>query len=173
MSEHVHDEGLTELEAALAGLAPRPPALDRDRLLFRAGQESARRGRLWPWATGLLAAVAAGLGALLVLRPGPPPVERIVYVPVKEEAPPVRAAADRPTAPAAADSDVPAATGEADRARLAAFRLRREVLRWGLDALPAPQPGRDTAPPGSVPPRPTEAPRYYQLRVALNAGGGL
>src|SRR5207249_654076 len=101
MSEDIHDEGLAELEAALAGLAPRPPDLDRDRLLFRAGQESAgRRGRLWPWATGLLAAVAAGLGALLILRPDPQPVERVVYVPVKEEAPPVRPADIHTVAPA-------------------------------------------------------------------------
>jgi len=47
MSEHPRDPALTGLEAALAGLAPTPPAFDRDRLLFRAGQESApRQGRV-------------------------------------------------------------------------------------------------------------------------------
>jgi hypothetical protein len=173
MSEDTRDEGLAALEAALAGLAPRPPDLDRDRLLFRAGQESAaRRGRLWPWASGLLAAVAAGLGAVLLLRPDPPPVERIVYVPVKEEAPPVQPVAIHPAAPAApADSDEDAAA--AARARFSAFQLQRQVLRWGLDAMPFGTAPRDNAGPDrGLPPLP-DVPRYYQLRVSLQTGGEL
>jgi hypothetical protein len=171
MSEDLHEEGLAELAAALAGLAPRPPDLDRDRLLFRAGQQAAaRRGRLWPWATGLLAAVAAGLAAVLVLRPDPRPVERVVYVPVREEAPPVRPAAMSPAAPAAP------ATGEedAERARISAFKLRRQVLRWGLDALPpATAPRDDAAAPDRGPPPLPDVPRYYQLKVSLQSGGEL
>ena len=172
MSEHVRDEGLTELEAALAGLAPLPPALDRDHLLFRAGQDSARRGRLWPWATGLLAAVAAGLGALLVLRPEPPPVERIVYVPVREEAPPVRPAADRPVI-AIRENNGKAAPADTDSARFGAFQLRQQMLRWGIDALPSARPPRDAPGQDPGPPHLPDVPRYYQLRIALKTGGEL
>ena len=42
MSESL-DPRLNDVAAALAALAPRPPALDRDRLLFRAGRASAPR----------------------------------------------------------------------------------------------------------------------------------
>jgi hypothetical protein len=174
MSEELRDEGLAELAAALAGLAPRPPDIDRDRLLFRAGQESAaRRGRLWPWATGLLAAVAAGLGAVLILRPDPQPVERVVYVPVKEEAPRVQPVAMHPVAPAMpADSDESAADA-AERARFGAFQLQRQVLRWGLDGMPSAAPLRDTASPGKRPPPLPEVPRYHPLKVSLRTGGEL
>ena len=174
MSEDLRDEGLADLAAALAGLAPRPPNLDRDRLLFRAGQESAaRRGRLWPWAAGLLAAVAAGLGVLLVLRPDPQPLERVVYVPVKEEAPHVQPVDMRPAAPAVpADSDEGAADA-AERARFGAFQLLRQALRWGLDGLPSVAPPRDATSPGKGPPPLPEVPRYFQLKVALQTGGEL
>jgi hypothetical protein len=174
MSENIRDEGLAELEAALAGLAPRPPDLDRDRLLFRAGQESApRRGRLWPWAAGLLAAVAAGLGAVLILRPDPPPVERVVYVPAKEEATPVQPVAARPVAPAAPADGDEAAPGAAERARFGAFQLQRQVLRWGIDALPCGTAPRDVASPGKGPPPLPDVPRYHPLRVSLQSGGEL
>ena len=41
------DPRLNEVAAALASLAPRPAALDRDRLLFRAGRASAPRPWFW------------------------------------------------------------------------------------------------------------------------------
>jgi hypothetical protein len=174
MSEDLRDEGLAELAAALAGLMPRPPDLDRDRLLFRAGQESAaRRGRLWPWVAGLLAAVAAGLGALLVLRPAPQPLERVVYVPVKEEAPPVQPVAMRPAAPAMPADNDEGASDAAERARLSAFRLHRQVLRWGIDALPSARASRDAVGLDKGPARLPEVPRYYELRIALQSGGEL
>jgi hypothetical protein len=168
MSEYPRDPTLAGLEAALAGLTPAPPAIDRDRLLFRAGQESApRRGRLWPWATGVLAAVAAGLGALLVLRPEPRPVERIVYITVKEEAPPVRHA----VAPAAPQTPEETSADAAERARFSAFRLQREALRWGIDALPRGTDPRDAASQEQGPPPPV--PTYQQLRLTLQARGSL
>jgi hypothetical protein len=170
MSEDHRDEGLAGLEAALAGLTPVAPAFDRGRLLFRAGQESApRRGRLWPWATGVLAAVAAGLAALLVLRPEPKPVERIVYVPVKEEAPPVRPAVAPTPAPPQAPAETPA--DGAEHTRFSAFHLQREALRWGIDALPRGTGVPDAAGPerGPSPPVPT----YQQLRLSLQARGSL
>src|SRR5262249_30724133 len=62
---------------ALAGLKPRPAALDRDALMFRAGRASAPRGWKWPLATAALSLVALGLGIALLVRPQPQVVERI------------------------------------------------------------------------------------------------
>ena len=172
MSEDIHDEGLAGLEAALAKLAPRSPAFDRDRLLFRAGQESARRpSRLWPWATGLLGAVAAGLAALLVLRPDPQPIERVVHVPVKQEAPAVHTAAVPPVVPPAPKDSNEDSTVAAERARFGAYQLQREALRWGIDGLPSITAPHDDAGPDRGPPPLPVVPRYYELRVALNTGG--
>ena len=58
-----------ELEAALGGLSPAPPTLDRDRLMFRAGQASMRR-RTRGW-QGLAAALALTTTVSIVLRPAP------------------------------------------------------------------------------------------------------
>jgi hypothetical protein len=170
MSEHLRPEGLSGLEAALAGLSPLPPALDRDRLLFRAGQESRpRRGLLWPWSTGVLAAVAAGLGALLVLRPEPAPTVRIVYVPVREEVPAPRRVAVLP--PQRAAEERPSNLGQPTR--LSAFQLQRDALRWGIEALPLGTPPRTAASPDQGPIRPPAVPTYYQLRSSLQPGGAL
>ena len=127
MSEPTIDPELTSLEAALAGLAPRPARLDRDRLMYRAGQKSRAALRwLWPASTAASALAAGCLAVALALRPAPPVVERVVYLPAPEVAP----APDSP-APAAADS----------RAGLAGYlRLQERLLRAGLDGLPEPPP---------------------------------
>ena len=78
-------------EAELAALAPRAARFDRDRLMFQAGQASlsaapgnqpARRWA-WPAAFSGMTALAASLLLVLVTRPAPPVVERIVRVPVE------------------------------------------------------------------------------------------
>jgi hypothetical protein len=129
MSEQTRDPELAELETALAALRPAPPALDRDRLMFRAGLASARRGRwLWTGTTAALALVAAGLGTALVLRPAPPTIERTVYVEKPE-----------PPSPQAVES-IPADSASS-RAVERYFRFRDELLSRGLDALPEPPAG--------------------------------
>ena len=101
-----HDPTLAGLEAALAALAPMPGRIDRDALLFRAGQASVpRRGWAWPGAAATLGVLAATLGALLAVRPATKPVERIVYVYVKEPAAPTPTA-DEP-APVPLESQLP------------------------------------------------------------------
>ncbi len=67
-----------ELEAALGGLTPALPTLDRDRLMFRAGQASMRR-RTRGW-QGLAAALALTTTVSIVLRPAPSAV-RPTFVP--------------------------------------------------------------------------------------------
>jgi hypothetical protein len=175
MSEDVRDEGLGALEAALAGLAPAPPALNRDLLLFRAGQESVpRRGRLWPWATGLLAATAACLGVALVLRPEPSAVERVVYI--KEQTPPRPPAPVPPPDPAPAQRpDMPAVEAP-DRVAAEAAQLRREMLRWGVDGLPLTPAAGDASGlegDGKGLVQPPAVPTYHQLRTSLRTGDPL
>jgi hypothetical protein len=87
---------LSELEAALAALVPRAEGLNRDRLMFLAGQASVeskisqpaaqsdtarpRRGTGWAWPAALatMTGIAASLAVALAVRPAPQVVERIV-----------------------------------------------------------------------------------------------
>ena len=82
---------LQALEAALASLAPRSAAIDRDRLMYEAGRASvstvraaAHGGWAWPAAFSGMSALAASLFLALVLRP-PAVVERLVEAPVVDE----------------------------------------------------------------------------------------
>lgn len=82
---------LKAIEAELAELAPREDRLDRERLVFLAGRASASPGdtepraelRRWAWPTAFagMTAIAAGLLVMVLARPEPGVVERIVYVP--------------------------------------------------------------------------------------------
>jgi hypothetical protein len=70
---------LQALEAALAGLAPAAGGVDRDRLMYRLGQQSIApraAGWRWPLATAALALVAGTLALGLWVNPR----ERVVYV---------------------------------------------------------------------------------------------
>ena len=126
-----HDPRLTEIESALAGLAPSPPRLDRDALMYAAGRASARResaGRRAWMAAAAFGLVALGEGALLARRPPERVVERLVVVrePAKSE-PVVTPASTSPNRPD------PPEIGSSPRDRLA-----WAVLRYGLDGLPTP-----------------------------------
>jgi len=122
----------TELERALGRLTPADPGLDRDRLMFRAGQAAGRRGRR-PWQAGTF-----GLAAALVLavtlstwRAGEPPaMPPMPGGPVIVHQTP---SADEIPSPAA----VPG---------VAYLRLRDAVLGQGLDALPAVASGGQATP---------------------------
>jgi hypothetical protein len=134
-----HDPEKAGLEAALAALAPMPGRINRDALLFRAGQASVpRRGWAWPAATAVLGLVAAILAAVIVLRPAPAPVERVIVVPAKEPAlpaPPV----DVPSPPPPVVEPTPASPGGATTAQspMNYLQLQQQVLRWGLDGVPS------------------------------------
>src|SRR5947209_5042575 len=87
MSHEPHDPHLTAVEAALAALAP-ASRLDRDQLLFRAGQASVPRpGWRWPAATGVMTVATLALALAWMLRPSPPVVEHVVTVVVHEPSP--------------------------------------------------------------------------------------
>ena len=122
--------GLSDLETALAALAPVRGRLDRDRLMYEAGRASARPSpRKWMAVAASLALVAAGEGALLALRPEGRVVERVVVVREPAGPPEVRPVevAEVVEAPAPRPLEV----GPTDRDRLA-----WQVLRYGLDGLP-------------------------------------
>jgi hypothetical protein len=124
MSE-LHDPSLTALEAALAGLAPASGTVDRDAVLFRAGQAAAQRGWFWPAWASLSTAAALMFGVLLAMRT--PPSPRVEYVYVPRETPEL---SPEPT-PAA---PVPTFT-------LPDYlRLQERVMEEGLDALPPSSP---------------------------------
>jgi hypothetical protein len=138
MSEETYDAALNALEGALAALHPHPGRLDRDRLLFRAGQASVRRGWQWPTATAVLTAVAASLAGLMLLRP-PSVVERVVYVSQPPE--PKGSAPEglpRPSETTAPREYGPLAAAVRDRppSRLGNLRLRDLALERGVEALP-------------------------------------
>ena len=82
--------------------ALRPTAiLDRDQILFRAGQASVRvqtkpRSRFWPALAAGLAVVVVGEGLLIAHRPEPVVVERIVYLSPPTIAPTLQVAAETP-----------------------------------------------------------------------------
>jgi hypothetical protein len=145
MSEPL-DPDLKATEAALAALAPAPAAVNRDALMFRAGRAAAARGRrLWPLATAVSSAAAAVLSVLLVTRPAPPAVEKIVYQP----APPPAVAEPAPPAPAPGGDDSADPWPKTPYAR-----LQDRVLRFGLDGLgeppPPPPPAEGPPPPGGL-----------------------
>jgi hypothetical protein len=159
--ENGEPQELKAVEQALAAMAPAPPRVDRDQLMFLAGAASVspeprvqgsgfrvQRGMVWPATSAALAATSLALAIMLVSRPAPP--ERIVYrdreVPVAgpqearltepHVALPPQALASRPTARIPADNYL---------------RSREVALRLGLDALGS-SPGGST---GGDSPAPT------------------
>jgi hypothetical protein len=138
MSESTSDPKLEALEKSLTALVPVPGRIDRDQLLFRAGQASVRsRSWLWPTTTGLLAAAACVLGTALALRPAPATIERIVYVPVSQ---PVVASVPKP-ANVNSTSFSPSSSTNEDFGNLWAssseyLQQRNQAIRWGVEALP-------------------------------------
>jgi hypothetical protein len=144
MLNHTPDPALNGFTRGLADLAPDPGGLDRDRLLFRAGGALlTRRLRRWQAVAGLLAVAVLSLGAALVFRPTRT-VEQVVYVsvplflPIPPEEP--------GTAETPSFSPGRAEPGPLLRAEPNGFRLRQQVLLFGVEALPAPHPWSGPAP---------------------------
>ena len=116
MSESI-DRELAAFEDDLRRLAPNAGRVDRDALLYEGGRAAAKAGR-WRIATAGLAALSLALGLLLAVRPAPPVVERIVYVPVEVEEVPEPS----PVAP--------------PRPAISRQALIEQVFLRGLDGLP-------------------------------------
>ena len=112
-----------ELARGLATLQPARPGLDRDALMFRAGQRSIRKTHRL--ISAAVAVAAIGLLAAAVTFPIPPKVQRrTVYVPVSEPVGwPIAAGNFEPRLPTAQTY----------------LQLQKAVLDRGLDALPTAQ----------------------------------
>lgn len=135
MSEQPIDLELKAVADALAQLKPRPAALNRDALMFRAGQASAPRGWKWPVATAASALVAIGLGVALLIRPQPPVVERTIVVKVTVPAAETPAPQPKPLTPTPDTAAL--VSQEPDPSPLSDYqRLEDHLLRWGFDGLP-------------------------------------
>jgi hypothetical protein len=128
MSERSEEQELTALESALRDLRPGPETLDRAALMYRAGRASAR-GWMWPAATVTASVLASLLSVLLLLRPAPSLVERVVYLPATQPEPSV-------TGPATSDTPVRDDAGQGAWSHY--VHLQEQVLLHGLDGLPAP-----------------------------------
>ena len=125
-----NSEGLTpadvELQQALSGLRPATSSIDRDRMMFLAGQASARRGgRLWQSLAAMLA-LALGLSVLMQFQPSPQPGQ-------------VAVVDERAIVPAVEPAELEPFDWEGARAYASYVRLRNTVLVNGLDALPEPK----------------------------------
>jgi hypothetical protein len=203
MSQVPSDPELKAIESALGALAPAPSRLDRDRLMYRAGALSrpgtTRRGWAWPSIAALLALVVLGESLLLAARPRARVVERIVVV--REPAPPAPSVslstdparspvgpeptgADRSPPPVLLGQAAGPSTPPSDTTRLPAWepvsasrRLQDLVLRFGLDAWPAPP--RDVAQSGGEGQVPVPSPvsagalRRLELEKLLKPGDPL
>jgi hypothetical protein len=162
MAQQDHDPDLNRLGRELRGLTPRPCPINRDAVMFRAGQASVPRRWLWPVLTALSACVAVMCAAALFIQPGQPPVP---YYPanmkpnwspgmgVVPSQPSVVTPhgmsgsegddAGEPGASAAGRDDRPTPDSRYSQAQ-------NNILRWGLDGIPMPH---------STPaPRPAEKP---------------
>jgi hypothetical protein len=181
---------LKEIEAALASLVPRADRLDRDRLMFLAGQASVvRRGQdrvvrvarwAWPSAFAATSAVAAGLLVALLMRWQPGVDDRIAHVAAPVQVPAERAAApESPQYPVlrteypVPGTQYPGLSADAQGAWLRFPRLRdsyhdllARVLDRGLDAWKAPA--------GSGVPLPAAPPATYRemLEALLESPSG-
>lgn len=135
------DPELSAIEAALGSLVPARSRIDRDLVMFRAGQAAARAPsrsrRAWIACAASLGLVALAEALLLAHRPPQPIVERVVVArePAKPpvEVPHESAVAAKPAAPVSGSSANEFALG-----RTAYERLAEQVIRYGLDGLPAP-----------------------------------
>jgi hypothetical protein len=138
MAANDFDPDLNHLGRELRGLAPRPCPIDRDAVMFRAGQSSVPRNWLWPVLTAVATCAAVTFGAALLVEPAAegrffhsyPPAPATTYNPSWTPSTPE---GDVPGwEPTAADEE-PWPTPDTNY-----FHTQNNVLRWGLDGVPLP-----------------------------------
>jgi hypothetical protein len=131
------DPELNPIESALGRLAPVRSRIDRDRLMFQAGVNSAQaqspRRWVWPAIAASLAVVALSESAALAVRREPrvlvvqQPAPAVKDLPVGPE--PVRILVQAPPTPFQQQEPwLSAGSG--------ALSLRRQALRFGIEGLP-------------------------------------
>jgi len=138
---------LAAVEKLLAGFSAAAPRIDRDRLMFAAGQASAgicfARPTIWHASTAALAATTLALAFSLWSRPASPPSVPRPEV-ARHDAPPAVRAAPAPAHAADQQDDVPPLATPHCEPLLAQIapnnyvRTREVALRMGLDAIGSP-----------------------------------
>jgi hypothetical protein len=159
--EHETSPELNAIEQALASFAPAAPRLDRDRLMFLAGQvgahevggrrsEVGRAAWFWPASSATLAATSLALAIALFARPAPQPqlIVRDATAPPAVAPEPSVAVDERvATAPlrmATLAMNSPVKSGESY------LKTRDVAFRMGLDALGRPTAGGSGVSPGTT-----------------------
>jgi len=124
-----HDP-LTELEIALSGLAPAPPRLDRDGLLYAAGRSAG--ARRWKQSACGLAVASLALATFIGVRP----VREREHVVIVQAGP----SAEWKPAPsppeASRTSEAVTHAVEIERKSSSQLEMRWRMLRWGPDSVP-------------------------------------
>jgi hypothetical protein len=129
----LNDPDLLALEGTLRRLAPRPAEIDRERLMYRAGQAASPRRWLWPMGACLSTTLALVLGIVLLTRPPASTVERIIYIPVTTPEPVSIESDESGETPAPETQRIP----DRQRGPLSRYRrMQEQILYWGLDAVP-------------------------------------
>jgi hypothetical protein len=163
MSENENDPDLIRLGRDLRRLSPRPCPIDRDAVMYQAGQASVPRKWLWPTLTLLFAGLTVTFGAALLVQPGSQssPVYRFSSPPMRSIQPP-KMPMQTPGYPIdqeQAETGLPSIAGSPAMSRSGDawatpnaeyFQQENNILRWGLDAVPLP--------PSAPAPRPAEKP---------------
>jgi hypothetical protein len=154
MSSEEFSQDVNDVERVLRTLRPASPQLDRDRLMFLAGQASAgsaaptnaaraRPSIFWPSAAAAMTLVSLGLGTTLALRPSVV-IERVVQAPVVQR----EAVKEDPPLPIAPPAESPRAIAEstvtrwevataAPRGGAEYLRLRDQAIARGIDFVGA------------------------------------
>jgi len=104
--------------------------MDRDHLLFRAGQASMKRSWVWPFAAVVMSISTACLAMILVLRSTPEPIIQIVQVPVQRPQP-------EKQEPALHRFPPPELIPGLSTAPLSYWNLQQQALRFGVESLPS------------------------------------
>lgn len=120
-----------ELERQLSQLVPVRPGIDRDTLMFKAGQQAARSGaQRWRFVAATLMVVVMGLSARMLVptgrEEGPVLAEIGATLPIRPE----------PSEPSGTLRATIPMLPEAFEERMGYLRLRNLVALRGVDALP-------------------------------------
>lgn len=167
MSRIPSDPEPEPIESALARLKPTPGLIDRDRLMFQAGERSARADARRPWAwpsiAAALALVAVSESVVLAVRP----VREVV---VQAPAPRAEDRPDRAVSEVEILVQTPESRSSPEGPPSAGGPLstRRLALRHGLEGLPdlPPLVGRSGGGGDSAEPL-----RRFELNKVMNLGG--
>ncbi|MCI0641491.1 MAG: hypothetical protein L0Y72_29865 [Gemmataceae bacterium] len=132
------EKELSELERALTGLQPKPPTLNRDDLLFRAGRASVRGRWFWPLTALCLGVVSVCLAVVLWSQPQDEPEIRYVYVPkaVPMQVPQAPFVVPQP-APWPDPPEIEQSPPPSPLSGYSNWRLQQQAIRFGVDSLPA------------------------------------